>query len=315
MNNNRIKSLLQLHFEGPSVQTQSILWEDLSQFITNLDIAIQRVINVLETGIGIRMGRPTRAFQELTALEFVAMTNGSVKIELNLRREETLLPGFDIGQQAIFKLTDGLIEIAKNSEDIPLPEGFDSGVLTALREAGRILDRGIDTVHIAAIERKPISRADYNEPVRERIVSRIRKMEQGWVQVEGRLLMVELREGTLRCRLHPSADEPILCSFDEEMVPSIIGNLRRFVRVHGEASIDTSTNKIRSLFIRDLESIEEPSAIPVSISPVSAFWQPKPFDDLAIEQGIYPLDDWEKLVGNWPEDTDFDSFLQAVQGN
>ena len=46
--NNNIKSLLQLHFEGPSVQNLGILWEDLSQFVTNLDIAIQRVINVLE---------------------------------------------------------------------------------------------------------------------------------------------------------------------------------------------------------------------------------------------------------------------------
>ena len=313
--NNNTKSLLQLHFEGPSVQNRSILWEDLSQFVTNLDVAIQRVINVLETGTGIRIGRPTRVFQTLTALEFVAMTSGSVKIDLNLRREEDLLPGFDLGQQAILKLTDGLVKIAKNGEDVPLPDGFDGGVLTALREAGRILDRGIDIVHISAIDHLPAGRAEYDRPVRERILSKIHKLEQVWAQVEGRLLMAELKEGSLRCRLHPSADAPVLCSFEEEMIPAIIRNLRRFVRVHGEVNIDPLTNKIHSLFVRDLESIEEPSAIPVSLPPISTFWRPKTFDELAIEQGIYPLEDWEKLVGNWPEDADFDSFLQAVQGS
>lgn len=309
------RSVLQLHFEGPSVQNRSILWEDLSQFVTNFDIAIQRVINVLETGAGIRIGRPTRAFQALTALELVAITGGSVRVELNLRREGDLLPGFDLGQQAILRLTGGLLRIAEDGEDAPMPEGFDGGVLMALREAGRILDRGIDAVHISATDRLPAGGAHYDRPVREHIVSRIHRLEQGWAQVEGRLLMAELREDTLRCRLHPSADTPILCSFAEDMTAQIIRNLRRFVRVHGEASIDSVTNKIHALFIRDLESIEEPSATPVSLPPVSTFWRPRTFDELALEQGVYPIENWETLAGNWPEGTDFDSFLQAVHGS
>lgn len=309
------QSLLQLHFDGPSVKDQSILWEDLSQFVTNLDSAIQRVINVLDAGTGIRIGRPTRAFQALTALELVAMTGGSVKIDLKLRRrDQDLLPGFDIGHQAVIRLADGLAKIAKD-EDIALPEGFDGGVLTALREAGRILDRGIDFVHISVVDNLPTSRATYDKPARERIISKIGKIEQGWVQIEGRLLMAELREGTLRCRLHPSFDVPILCYFEEEMVPVIIRNLRRFVRVHGEANIDPLTNRIHTLFVRDLESIDEPSATPVSPPPTPTFWRPKTFDELAIEQGVSPLEDWDTLTGNWPDGADFDSFLQAVKGS
>ena len=97
------------------------------------------------------------------------------------------------------------------------------------------------------------------------------------------------------------------------MTPIIVGNLRRFVQVRGEANIDPMTDKILSLFVRDIEPIEELSAPPISMPPPSAFWQAKSIDELAMEQGVYPLEDWQKLVGGWPEDADFESFLEAVR--
>lgn len=311
---NRNEPLIQLHFEGPSVERQSILWEDLSQFVTNLDLAIQRVMKVLETGSSVRTGRPTRGFQALTALEVVAMTGGSVRIGLNLRRDESLLPGFDAGLQAVRAVTTGLAELAGDGGDGSLPEGFDGGVLAALREAGRVLDRGIGVVHIVVTNGDSAAlRAGYDKRTRQCIVSSIRKLEPGSMQVEGRLLMAELKEGGLRCRLHPSAGTPILCSFDEDLVPAIVSNLRRFVRVYGEGSIDPSTGRVHSLIVRDLESIEGPPMQGFSRAALSGFWSAKTFDELAMEQGVYPIEDWDQLVGNWPEDADFDSFLEAVR--
>ena len=43
------------------------------------------------------------------------------------------------------------------------------------------------------------------------------------------------------------------------------------------------------------------------------FWRGKSFEELVTEQGVYPIDDIGKLAGDWPEDADFDSFLNAVR--
>jgi hypothetical protein len=43
-----------------------------------------------------------------------------------------------------------------------------------------------------------------------------------------------------------------------------------------------------------------------------AFWETRRFEDLAEEQGVYPLADWNQLQGDWPEGTDFDEFLDAA---
>lgn len=43
------------------------------------------------------------------------------------------------------------------------------------------------------------------------------------------------------------------------------------------------------------------------------FWEGKDFDELAASQGVYPIDTLSKLSNDWPEDTDFDVFLDAVR--
>ncbi len=48
------------------------------------------------------------------------------------------------------------------------------------------------------------------------------------------------------------------------------------------------------------------------LAPISAFWTLKSFDELAAEQGVYPLEDWEKITGNWPDDADFEEFFEPV---
>lgn len=306
------QALFKLHFDGPSIKEGGILWQDLAQFLSNIDSAIQRIINVMETGTSIRVGRPTKAFQSIAPLEIVAVEASSFVLGIALRRDQDMFPELDLGLLAFGKLLGGLDRLRCDGEDVLLPDGFDQGVLTALREAGRILDHGVDSVGISPALHLAIKQATYDKATRERIVARIRRIEQTLVIAEGRLLMADFKEDAQRCRLHPSTGEAILCSFDDDIASTVWGNLRRFVQVRGDAKIDTATNKIRLIAIRDLEPIDEPSAVSVSILPSSAFWQPKGFDELAAEQGVYPVGDWQRLVGGWPEDTDFDAFLEAI---
>jgi hypothetical protein len=308
--NNVKQPLLRLKFEGSAIRDGRILFDDLSIFVSNISLAIERIINKLLSGESIRTGRPPSEIQVLSALEIVSVSKGSFQLALDLRRDGQQFPRWDLGEEATDLLIQG-IEVM--SEDVPLPEVYDQGVLMALREAGRIIERGVEEIHINSKSTYGRRRTTYIRPTREAIISRILRYEQKWATIEGRLLMADVKEDSLRCRLHPSTGMPILCQFDEKMTRQIAVNLRNFVRVRGEAICDTSTNRIISINIHDLEPISELTQEELPSIPISAYWSPKTYDELAIEQGVYPITDWEQLTRDWPEDTDFESFLEAVR--
>jgi hypothetical protein len=308
------RPLLEIRFDGPSVRDGRILLDDLLLFLGHIQSAVARVINVMETGRGVRVGRPPRAVQILSALEVVSLSAGSFGLGLDLRRDQALLPDFDIGEQAVDKLTRGLSVITEiaPSDVVPLPDGYDEGVLMALREAGRIFDRGIQEVHLLPRKDGPPTSVPFLPRTRAQIVSRLERFEEAWATVEGRLLMADVKEETLRCRLHPSMGEPIMCSFSEDMVPMVMRCMRSFVRVRGDATVESAINKIRRLFIRDIEPIAQPP-YPAGPQVPSLFWETRSFEVLAMEQGVYPVDDLTKVTGGWPEGADFESFLESVR--
>lgn len=57
-----------------------------------------------------------------------------------------------------------------------------------------------------------------------------------------------------------------------------------------------------------------PEEIP-TILPPSEFWEAKDFDILAMEQGIYPIEDFNEISGGFPEDADFDAFFRAIMSS
>jgi hypothetical protein len=304
--------LLQLRFEGPGVPDGRILWNDLNQFVANFDSALERLIGALETGSSTRIGRPAKSLQELGALEVVVTTQGSFGLGLDLRRKEPMLPKFDSGKQALMILIDGLVAIG---EDTTPPGEFDRAVLIPLRDAARVFDRGIEIVQVVGNAEIGGKAFAFTQNIREKIVRRIVQAQAASTVAEGRLLMADVLEGRLQCRLHPSVGEPVLCRFDETLMNIVLSCLssRSFVRVRGEAKIDPFTNRISQLTIHDIEVIEEPEEASAPQVSIQEFWNPKKFDELAAEQGVYPVDEWDKLTIDWPEDADFDEFLDSVR--
>jgi hypothetical protein len=311
-NNNKGQPLLLFKFSGDSIHDGNILYDDLSTFISNISLAIERIIKSIQTGESVRRGRPFKSTQLLSALEIVSMRKGSFSLGLDLRRNGQHFPMWDLGEQAVDILLQGFSSIEKDS---PLPRECDQNVLIALREAGRIIDRGIDNVYIRSKSSFGIKKTHYTQPVRERIITHIRRFEQSYTIVEGRLLSIDAKEDKLRCRIEPSIGEPILCKFDESLTEQVIKSIRQFVQARGEAYYEPTTNKISLLNIKDLESIEESSAIGSTTTPLSSFWKSKTFEELANEQNIYPLDDISKLTGGWPDDEDVNLFLESIRSS
>ena len=305
-------SLLQFKFEGPAINDGRILYDDLNIFVSNIRLAIERIINSINTGESIKKGRPSKTTQILSALEIVSMKKGSFTLGLDLRREEKQFPGWDLGEQAVNSLMSGF-EAIENQEELPLE--YDQGVLIALREAGRIIERGITKVSINSNSREGKKRVTYTLPIRERIIVRLNRNEQSYAVIEGRLLSVDAKEDKLRCRIEPSIGEPTICRFDEELTEQIVQSIRKFVQARGDATYDVSTNKITSFYIKDLELIDESNAGDRTLIQLSPFWQERDFEDFVNEQSVYPVDNIDDLSRDWPEDTDIESFIKAVRGS
>lgn len=303
--------LIRLRFEGTAIRNNTILFDDLSTFVSNISIAIDRLVQkLLQKDISIRRGRPPKAIQILSALEIVSVRKSSFSMGLDLRRNGQLFPGWDVGEQAVHILMCGLETMQGDGQ---LPEEYDTGVMIALRDAGRVIDRGIDKVSLNSASTLGRKRAIYTLPVRQGIVSRLQKLEYGYAVVEGRLLMLDVEEDKLVCRIRPSTGDPVLCKYDEELTELVMKNIRQFVQIKGEATYDSSTGRIASMHVRDLESIDESVGIGITQLPISSFWKGESFDELATAQGVYPIDDIGKLSRDWPEDTDFNAFLEAVR--
>jgi hypothetical protein len=174
-----------------------------------------------------------------------------------------------------------------------------------------VFDRGIEAVHIITSPEIGGKSFTFKQSTYRCIVSRVVRTEQVWTVAEGRLLMADFWEERFHCRLHLSTGDQILCTFDEDMVDTVLKHLRQFVRVRGEARVDRASNEIQSMVIKDIEPIEEPAEASSPQVSSQAFWNPKDLDEPAAEQGVYPVEGWDKLTGDWPEDADFEEFLEA----
>ena len=128
--------------------------------------------------------------------------------------------------------------------------------------------------------------------------------------------MVDFIEHGTRCRVHPSAGEPVLCLFGEEHKDEVLENILQYVRIVGEAKEDVVTGKISSIKIHDIERLEGreseaadllPKGIPLSRD----FWESPSLDELAESQNVKPMADVESLLGGWPGDVD-DGFEEEV---
>jgi hypothetical protein len=59
------------------------------------------------------------------------------------------------------------------------------------------------------------------------------------------------------------------------------------------------------------ETIEHP--LPTHSHRYDSFWQPKTFEEIALEQGVQPVKDFDALLGGWPEEDIDDGFEETVR--
>ena len=311
--------LLEIRFDGEAVGPGKIPVSHLLRFLSNLNKALQRVGRVLQGDSGnLRKGRPPRSVEGKVELDLVSLKDGSPAAVLGFERRTTELrfSGMDFGQEILESTLEGLEAVQKNEAGEALPAGYDSGVLMAWRDAGTVFGQGIDKVAFTLNRQEKAIRTSFTPNGFVRIRERIRGPQVNVRTFEGRLLMADFKEHGTRCRVHPSAGDPVLCLFDEAQKDEVLENILRYVRVVGEAKEDPTSGKIASIRIHDIESLEDRQDDDVDLLPQGtaisqSFWESPTLEQLAHSQNVRPMADVHSLFGTWPGEED-DGFEAAI---
>lgn len=303
-----------IHLEGPAVSNHRIPLQDLVLFGQQWQTAVNRVARVLlGQASSAQAGRTPAEIEAACALEVVALYGGSVQLVCDLPQNKQLSFTEDLGEEAIRHLVDGINRLV--SDESTLPGGYDRGVLSAVRDSGKLFERGITKISIDLHTGAGHWDAAYTPEVRGKIATRILQAASANSRtVEGRLLMGDFNETGLKCRIHPPLGRPIPCSFDDSLKDSVLTALTHYVRAVGEAT--ERGNEIQALRIQDIEVLD---VTPPTISegerqPGQSFFMERhdPLT-LAAEQGVSPVTDLNQLLGDfWPEDESVDDFVTTL---
>jgi len=307
--------MLIVRVKGRATEGGRIALHDLIRLGNNIQTAVERVARVLVGQPDSRRpGRKPPEIAKSCALEVVALKQGSFAIAFDLPKEQ--FESMHLGVEAVEKLLEGLEIIGTNGE--ALPAGYDSGVLHTLRDMGRVLGRGIDTIEAESRTQRVRKTFSYTNQTRERIIQRIRGPISNLRSIEGRLLMADFQQPAERCRIHPAIGDPVVCKFDDTLEQTVYEYLRSQVRVTGETTEDPNTGRISSITITDIEPVALEGTEVDTVSP-DAFWRDKSLEELATEQAVPPVsrieDVWGAGAGLWESDDDFQAFVSASSGD
>jgi len=309
-----MRAPLVLHFEGRSFSRQRLSIRELVGYVSHLQTAVDRVALLLQgVSESVLKGRRPSDIESLCALDVVSLHGGgSVTVICDLPHpSQTKLPGFDdIGVEAIETLVGGIDQLDEG--DAALPEGFDKGVLMALREFGKPLESGEGRVGISLKSRGLRLSRSFTRSTYSHIVRRIQVPVKNRREVEGRLLMADFKESGLKCRIHPAAGKPIVCEFEEPQRESILSAMTHYVRIIGEAT--EVEDQVKALKIEDVEILDGPGLgmIPPLLS-VGAASPGVSIEELVRSHGAQPIRSADSMkVDFWPEGEEIQDFLGTL---
>ena len=310
---------LTVHLEGRRVEEGRLAVDDLILLARAVQESIERVALTLLGVASLRPGRRPADVVDATRLEVIRFGPGqSAVLTLGLPQSSRAqqLTAFeiagttDIGERAVQLFVSGLSAL---SAEGPLPEGWDSGVLTAWREVFQLFDRGVEQIEIDAVGNEPRNpwrlRTHIGRSQAEVIGALVRRPLRERRTLDGRLLMADFKERGLRCRIHPPLGGPVECTFSEHLREQVLRALTKHVRVSGEVTLDPESGRIRELAIDAIE-LDELGSTAVG---VAGFWDSPTIEELAAAQGVGPVTDVAALVADfWPPEMSVDEFMALV---
>jgi hypothetical protein len=146
---NRHNPLLKIRFDGKAVGAGTIPVSHLLDFLSNMKKVLQRIGRVLQGDAeSIRRGQPPRNIKEEVELDLVLLTHGSPAVVLGFERRQAArsFPEMDFGLEVLKKALGGLAAIQEDAPEGTLPAGYDTGVLMAWRDTGKLFSQDVTKI-------------------------------------------------------------------------------------------------------------------------------------------------------------------------
>lgn len=288
---NRQEPLLVLKLDGPEVQVGRLPVDELTSLLKKVQLCVKRLGQVLSGEISSAgPGRIKGKIEEQCNLDVVAIETGSFQIGLDISQQsdQMMLPTMQpLGIAAVEKFVDGIDCLGQ--DDPHLLNEFDYGVLVALRDVAKVLDRGVSKVDVSYKGNGSGRRSTaLNTRVRDEVLRNIAGPSRSASEVKGTLREVDLENST--CQIYPASGRYIDCKFEDKHVPLIKDSLDLYVTARGEAVHREAGGSVKELRISDIEVIETPpeySQPDTTLKPLTA--------KMLLQSG---------LVGMWKDRTD-----------
>ena len=250
--------------KGSAITGGTIELRRLVQFGDRLQKAVDRMAYSIEKKSGSR--QKLSEVRKDTSLRLVNTKEGSFVAELNFIRPPILFEDYyDIATESMTKLISGL-ESLRTSEHSSLPDGYDQGVLLVLKELGRVLNHGIDSMEFDVKTPSKHIMSTYDSYTHSRVIETISEPEEKIAAVTGTLLMVNFRKERYRCHLFLDSDNYISCTFDEDVADDIERAMRNTVHAIGVATINPVNDEIAQFHIKQIAVLDENNLSPQQLS-------------------------------------------------
>jgi hypothetical protein len=260
---------LHVHLRGQRVQEGRIGVDELTALLKAIQLSVKRLGQVLTGEIsGPKPGRLRGEVEDACSLDVIAFSRASFDVALEPRPqpvEQVLLSGALLGTAALETLVRGLGALA--TDDHRLLNEFDYGVLVTLREATRVLDRGVDTIDLDLRVDGRHTRVAVHSGVRARIIQNITGPMRSAMLITGVLREVNLERKT--CQIFPLSGRFVLCSFDERHELVIRDALDARVEARGVATLRESDGQVREMRIEDVQVLEDAAEQTATVTDVS----------------------------------------------
>jgi hypothetical protein len=311
----KTNAYITIRVEGPAVLASRLRLDDFLQIAGEFSTAAKRVALVLQDSKSSTRGRRSDDLYESLSLDLVAFTEGSVAAVAHLERSlgQEWMPSTDLGESSYRALLQGLESLSDTSA--AWPEGFDVGVAFAIKDLGKTFRRGVNRVIFTLNHRTKPLIATFDSEKFAKIRARLTEPEPEIINVEGRLMMVDLKESRPKFRIDRAYGTSIICDFGDQMEFKISEFLKSYVKVQGRAEYNAE-KEITRFQVLSIEKVGEGEATDLFPSEIrrfnpDVFWRSKSIEELADEQGLRIAPDFEKLMGGWPEDELSDDFENA----
>lgn len=295
--------VLRLIVNGPLVGQARIPLSELAELAEGIQQAVRQIGSVIQSGSSRAAGRLSASVEAATRLELVGLTEGSADLAVDFPVEVPRpFSGLDLGALAVDSLVTGIESLRTGGES---PDDWDDGVYRAISTVNKALDRG--GVSSVALISRSHRQSTFTKTVGDRVKRRLdREPPMEFLEVVGRLMMVDFHADKRRCRIEPQRGRPVECTYPLDLRDDLRTHAQQYVRADGYAEMRPNGDVQRLSILR-----LSPVSTPVGATAESA---PRAIQTLVADQEQTRFESVRDFIDPelWDGEEEVDAFLEWV---